>query len=144
MRKVIVSVLAVSLLPFWAIGSAHSTAPTQRYPKIVANIALLGQMGRITQGTIFTPTTPGLFRLSTYLETLNAQKPSPWKPSIYWIDDAGVGNSLSTFAPTNGLREGQTQTVTIKSGAATPIIYYVMGPAHGPTYNLYITLEQLQ
>jgi hypothetical protein len=155
----------VKKLAFVAIlllGTIVAVAQTTPYPtQVVARVSLTVDTptGVILPTTIFTPETDGLFRITLYEDQTDSI--TPCKPHIVcghlapifgYTDDRGRQQSLVPvpYFQFQGCPCGQPVSASaiarVKSG--TPIRYAVQpfggGDDNGSTYELFLTVEQLQ
>jgi hypothetical protein len=129
-------VLSLIVLP-------SAAAVGQSSPIIVVQLSLLNQY-RITPTTLFTPTTGGVYRISTYMSRRRGPiNTGAWEMGLAWKD----GNNAEGADPgyINNTISGSANTTVIRVSAGTPI-HYSVHPIAEPTFNydLYITVEQLE
>lgn len=149
MRKIFC--LLVVLLGLVAIGNAQGT--------LVKNGKFRNQTS-VLVGTIVTPDTDGLFRLSVYatITTADTSSNSNWQVNFYWTDDSGVqqqahdpvltgySNRVGQFDGPFGVPpEGGVESV-FEAKAGTPITFDVIqqGSPDRSAYSFYYTLERLE
>jgi hypothetical protein len=106
--------------------------------KVVRDVVLTKQTSPISQTTVFTPTSPGLYRLSSYLSVSGAG--ASWGLSVYWTDLTGALTS-STFGTGPGWAWSGPIIFSIEPGQS--FSYSVSGTGGG-TYNVGFTVERLQ
>ena len=152
-------VVAILLLPTFALGQRRNSAPTTSYasPQIVARGKFPNQTAPILTATIFTPTQTGLYRLSVYATISKADPNSRayWAYTFNWTDDSGVQSqpqlligyapNLGQFYYQGGITLGGT-SMPFEAKAGTPITHDVTqyyGPDNS-AYSLYYTLERLE
>ncbi len=111
---------------------------------IVASVKLESQSSTIATTTLFTPSTPGLFRLSAFVEAISGTTGNGFGLDFTYQDDAGnsgagVVGSMSTSVGGSP----STKNVVFRS-VAQAIQYSVPAIDAGLTgYNIYIVLESL-
>jgi hypothetical protein len=123
------------------------TTQCAAFPCVVASVQLTNQSQQALQVPIYTPPADGLFRISAYEETqeINGVSGGFWRFTFGWTDpllhrtiqgDVYNDSWSVLWAPIN-----------IRAVAGQPIAYSVKPGGGNPgvtTWNLYITVEQLQ
>jgi hypothetical protein len=154
-------VVAILLLPTFALGQRSNYAPTTSYasPQIVAKGKFPNQTAPIPITAILTPKEDGLYRFSAYGTITTAQGGnSEWNVNLFWNDDSGLPQSvlglLIAFGGTSGQFVEFGYVIATNGGAVsvfeakagTPITYSVtqFGPPDNSAYSLYYTLERLE
>lgn len=114
------------------------------FPCTVASISLTDETSSTSNVTIFTPATDGLFRVNVYMESARING-SDWAIGLGWTD-----SEETRVYPGNGYTVGPggfgTFTQVVHDLAGQPMTYRVQGAKHsaGTSYNLFITVEELQ
>jgi hypothetical protein len=137
------------LLSLTSLGFAQArnargeTTTCATLPCEVASVSVTAQTTTVPLTTLFTPSADGLFRISVYMSS-SPSAGSTWAYALFWTDDIKARNSgrqqlspgvfSSLSVPVRGLA-GQPLSYSISAGASNP---------PGATYNLSITVEQLQ
>lgn len=125
--------LAVSQTPQWTV---------------VQDVILTQQKDNLPEVTIFTPTTPGLYRLSEYLSVSGPPNSNAWDVVVKWQDVTGLHQSEQI-----GIGAGDSGKGVIQLGArifapkpGVPVTYYTFhgGDPPGSVYNFGIIIEQLR
>lgn len=136
------------LILFFSVGlSAVASAQTcSSFPCIVATVTLMDQSAAIPNTPIFTPSANGIFRITAYLSTTaSTNKGARWSILTGWTDENGFrygyGDAFS------GGSDANTATSVARDLAGQPLLYSTRLYQTGGTpmtYNLFITVEQLQ
>ena len=132
---VVLFVLALSLS-----GFAH--AQCAAFPCVVASVSLVDQTEPV-RTAVFTPTNSGLFRVTVYMEASHTPS-SHWDLFFYWKDDLRP-TGMGLGSPMGG--QILTNSFNVRAIAGGPISYILKKGKNTPpeaTYNLFITVEQLQ
>jgi hypothetical protein len=128
-----------------AIRSDGTECPT--LPCVIASVTLTDQSTAALRVPIFTPTSDGIFRISSYMTTSDGTvKRAYWELSLGWTDNLATRSALALDVFPNGVA-GATQLQSTVAGQ--PLTYTVKphgggGGVGGMTYNLRLILEQLQ
>ncbi len=135
--------LALLMIAF----SASAFAQCAAFPCVVASVSLTNQAQAIPATAIFTPRANGVFRISSYISTSNGtNKNATWEAFEGWTDDIGPRQGGFIFAVPN---IDSSSTWVAQAVAGQPLLYQTklyrtLGGSGGMTYNLFITVEQLQ
>jgi hypothetical protein len=121
------------------------------FPVIVAQKALVNQIGNIPSTTLLTPKKSGLFRISAYEVTFASGGPAPFMVFTY-SDDGGPAYQYFQFfgqepgCPVQGSYPPLTcnYSTVIRAVAKVPVQYSVEVYGDALPYDLFITVEQLQ
>ena len=117
------------------------------FPVIVAQKALVNQIGNIPSTTLLTPKKSGLFRISAYEVTFASGGPAPFMVFTY-SDDGGAAYQYFDFFGGPGCATQLTLTcnysTVIRAVAKVPVQYSVEVYGDALPYDLFITVEQLQ
>jgi hypothetical protein len=142
-----------------AIASSNSP-PT--FPKVVAKVAITGRTTAIPIKTLLTPTANGLYRVSAYsVVTVPNGNTAFWHLKLNWTDDYGSENCYngtvsgvtcsllainSNWENYGEYRWGHQGAWVVRANAGTPLSYSMVdvGGATGSTYDLFLTVEQLE
>lgn len=135
-----------------SINRGTGTPGTPFYPRVVAQVALKGQTGPIAQTTLLTPQTDGLYRISAYVATTVPSPPGTsnggWGVILGWTDDAGAEQYTLPEAYCVGVPPGASGggDRVVEDNAGMPLTFAVAldGFETGSTYELFLTVEQLQ
>jgi hypothetical protein len=129
--------------------SLAAFSQTQPQWRVVKHVILTYQTTQVQQTTIFTPTKPGLYRLSAYISAEGQF--ANWNLRLSWTDAAGKPTNTYITAATGPCTVGQNYTVAEMSHllvpqGRTPVIYEVDAAPDPPAgdYNIIITIEQLR
>ncbi|HEV2176044.1 MAG TPA: hypothetical protein VGW33_02405 [Terriglobia bacterium] len=127
-------------------------------PRVIRTIALTGQTGTIPLTTIFTPKSTGLIRVSVYatITVPSSQGFGCFFGQLSWTDDGGPQSALLVnLSNLNGVLSGGcevlesdvlnsfSETVVMRANAGQPVSYTINLVPGNPTYELFITVEQL-
>jgi hypothetical protein len=158
MYKAALCALAVFLAG--TIGLSDLTS-TSTLPKVVAKVAITGRTTAIPTTNLVTPTANGLYRVSAYgVVTSPNGNTGFWVLNLNWKDNYGSETCY------NGTPQGTTCSLlsinsnwenygeyrwaqngwVIRDNAGAPISFLVIdqGGAAGSTYDLFVTVEQLE
>ena len=156
------AVLAASLVASFALAfavySAESNPNTSGFPRVVASVRLTNLTQPIPTTRILNAPRTGLYRVSSYWAmTTMGNAGEGWELSVNWTDEAGMETGYASQLSTNSAPPFDygfsadgfgyfSSPVPIEAIAGTPITYAVTGPTDGSggTYELFITVEQLQ
>jgi hypothetical protein len=124
----------------------------QAFPVVVAKAKRTNVTVPIAKTTLFTPAVDGTFRISVYMVTTvgNGNPNTAWQSTLAWSDDAGNWSDTAFVAVFTAKPQNSCCTlsnVTIEAKAGTPISYSVHsvgGETSGTTYEIFVTVEQLQ
>ncbi len=135
------------LLALLVIGfSIGAFAQCATFPCVVASATLTNQTAAIPSTPIFTPTSDGIFRVSAYLSASASTSKSAYTYVLVgWTDENGPRKTGSQAYQNNS--NAEFTNFTLRDLAGQPLLYqtlYVPSKGTGMTYNLYITVEQLQ
>jgi hypothetical protein len=153
--------IAVLLVAFGLVAARSTGTPssTSTSPTIVKKVTLPNQTGPIN-GTIFTPVTNGLFRVSVYMtQTVPGNNANNfWGYNLAWFDDAGSESTQGAVVQLGvsqaipfawgslpGVRSPGNATV-IEAIAGHPVTFSVdnyLGTGSYGTYSLYFAVERL-
>jgi len=127
----------------------NSVASVLKFPRIVAQAALTGQIGPVPQTTVLTPSTSGFYRVSVYLAEASSPGSDSPELMLYWTDEIGPQQCNQFQCPV--LNPGSPESnasgvLLVRAIAGTPIAFSVSGLSGGslPRYNVFVTVEQLQ
>lgn len=112
-------------------------------PCVVASVALLDQTTPVNSTPLVTPAAGGLFRVTVYMES-SPTLGSHWGLSFGYTDDLNTRNT-AVFQ----IHPAQVSAFTeiLRDVAGQPITYSVKAPSNPPpgaSYDLFVTVEQLQ
>lgn len=116
-------------------------------PCVVATVSLTDQGQPIPSTPIFTPTADGAFRMSLYTSTSGGtNKRAYWATFFGWTDVHGAKQMPLANTYPNG---SSSISMLVQAVAGQPLLYQVKpvgggGGVVGMTYDLLITIEQLQ
>jgi hypothetical protein len=125
-------------------GFAH--AQCVAFPCVVASVSLTNQSKPIPATSIYTPPVSGLFRISAYLSLARSHTQNQyWDVLLRWTDDNGMMQAASGHT-TERSSNAFMATAVVQDLGGEPIRYKTTpgGEARGQSYNLFITVEQLQ
>ena len=118
--------------------------------RILAQVALTGQVADISATTIYTPSATGLFLVSVYFtETATANADTPPNINVLWTDDGGSTNSDNAGVGSPSVSSAQKPesialTFPVECVAGQPIQYSITGGTYTTqVYSVYITVSQL-
>lgn len=122
-----------------------SVAAFGQSPVIVAQVSVLNQNSRIPPTILVTPVTSGIYRISVYMVASKIST-SHWSLGLSWTDEVQDQNTPHFWVqvPANVFSTYSHATQIVRAVAGKPINYSVAGNARGVTYNLFITVEQLE
>jgi hypothetical protein len=125
-----------------------SAAAFAQSPVIVAQVSLLNQQNTIPTTTLVTPATNGVYRVSAYLIGSKYDNQNEWNVGLLWKDEIGQEKTIQNWliAPNNQIPLYSQAMQILRATAGNPITYHVgvLGTPRGVTYNLFITVEQLE
>jgi len=116
-------------------------------PCVVASVSLMDQNQPIPATPAFTPITDGVFRVSAYITTSSgSNKRAEWVTFAGWTDAHGA-KQLGLVSATQNSSMGQG--LVVQGVGGQPLLYQSKpagggGGVGGMTYDLFITVEQLQ
>lgn len=117
----------------------------QQYPIIIRQISLENQTVTSPLVHLFTPTTSGLYRLSGYMNA-STQSSGSACPLFTWFDE--VGSQLAIFSGPAGICATAgaeiAATAVVHARANEPVNLNTSLEGFTGTYNVFITVEQLQ
>lgn len=137
------------LLALLVIGfSASAFAQCASFPCVVASATLTNQTQPVPATPVFTPTTSGLFRVTAYMTTSTGTTNAYWDIEAGWTDNHGFKKGAFLGAAS----QNQASTypgILVQDLAGQPLLYQTIlhgggKGSGGMTYDLYITVEQLQ
>jgi hypothetical protein len=149
MKRALLLLLAVSC--FATVSRSQSDAAgLSKSPNIISYFQLVGSPSLLQSKVLFTPSADGLFRVSTYVETITASNNDySLCGFVNWTDDSANSQpekaSLSTCIDTGGGSFYAGQGVTIiraKGGTPVTIDTTLSGPAPGFSYSIFVVVEQ--
>ena len=109
--------------------------------KVVQSIVLLKQTAPIPVTTLFTPTAPGMFRVSAEITPTNSS--GTWFVSVLWKDQLRPNQVYSCYNSCDG-GYPEFLSTTMMVSKDSPIQYYASPWNEVGGYNLFIVLEQLE
>jgi hypothetical protein len=148
---------AILVLFSAAVASSHSA---RRLPKVVAKVAVKGRTSGIPETKLLTPASNALYRVSGYgVVTVPNGNTAFWVLQLNWTDDYGPENcyngtqqgipcpllTINSNWENYGQYRWAQQTWVVRANAGTPLSYSMVddGGATGSTYDLFLTVEQL-
>jgi hypothetical protein len=127
---------------------------------IVATLSLYNQSAAIPAATILTPRKDGLYRISLFWDTITPlDNASFWCGQFNWTDAGGAQNNSSTLHTASndqGNNNYSPWVSTFKANGGIPVTFSVIASGSsstcglgspspiGSTYELFLTIEQLQ
>jgi hypothetical protein len=150
---------AIAVLFGAAIASTNSPSS---FPRVVAKVAITGRTSAIPATTLLTPASNALYRVSAYgVVTVPNGNTAFWHLKLNWTDDYGSENCYNgtqqgtscTLLKINSnwenfgqYRWGQQGAWVVRANAGTPLSYSMadVGGATGSTYDLFLTVEQIE
>lgn len=144
-RLVVMILFGLCLSGFAQNGTAKRSdgSTCVALPCIVASISALDQATPVNPTALIAPEASGLFRVTVYMESSPVQG-SHWGLSFGYTDDLKTrSTAISQVHPA----QVASFTDIFRNVAGQPITYAVKGPNSPPpgaTYDLFITVEQLQ
>ena len=146
MKKHLVFAFVVSLLAFGLVRADNPHVP--RGPVIVADITLSGQTSQTA--ALFTPSTDGTFRISTYMEFFGTPgSTTAVNELLSYTDDLQFEqfNHSAGGAPVAPCQLGMVCSITTvirdKSGAPITVDIEPSNLPAGASYTAYVIVEQL-
>jgi hypothetical protein len=124
----------------------------QQSPIIIKRVFLRNQTGAIGPVTLFTPTTEGLYRISTYADVAPPSNGAAVCGSISWTDDFSAntiepiwnGQGGEDTCPEYGSNGYGTNVFVIHAAPNQPVTFYTFVGGPGPiSYTVILTVEQL-
>lgn len=114
-------------------------------PCVVASVSLTNQSQKALQIPLFTPSSDGLYRVSAYMRTsTGTNQRASWQLTLGWTDELGTNVSGSSIGPDSFL----PITLVVRDIGGQPLAYSVKphggGQGVGMTYDLFVTVEQVQ
>jgi hypothetical protein len=131
-------VLALSLRGF-------AQAQCAAFPCVVASVSLFDQTQSISNVPLYTPATNGIFRLSFYITSTPARNDTfSWGIGFGWTDS--LKKRQNPLSSTRTGFYGMQPVLIVQDIAGQPLTYnlHADGNVEPSTYNLFITVEQLQ
>jgi hypothetical protein len=138
----------VALFLFGLSVSGFAQTQCAAFPCVVATVSLTNQSQNIPKTPIFTPTTSGVFRINAYMSTSpGTVKRAVWGFYLGSTGDNGARQYATGSGPSSD--NGYNATFVTQDVGGQPLFYQTKLTAGGNgnggmTYNLYITVEQLQ
>lgn len=130
-------------------GKARRSDGTEctAFPCVVATLTLIDQSQNLPSTPIFTPTSTGVFRINAYMSTSTGSvKRAVWTLYLGSTGDNGSHRYGTGSGP--GADNAYNATFVTQDIGGQPLLYQTKlgggGGSGGMTYNLYITVEQLQ
>jgi hypothetical protein len=123
-------------------ASANGYVAISAAPNIVAQLALTNQTASI-QGTIITPTQNGLYRFSVAMLGIG-NNCGPGGVGVGWSDDGGGRGANSTGGGAYEQNGIVSWYAIARANAGSPLSYATNYSGSCTSYELYITVEQLQ
>jgi hypothetical protein len=133
MRKASICLL---VLLFSSLASFGQNEPQW---KVVQRVVLIDQTNTISQTTLFTPTKPGVYRLTGYISATG--NGAEWHLYLDWTDFAGSTQDIQMTA-TYGENIDEIGAYPFVPKVGVPFTYAVEGITGA--YNIAFTIEQLQ
>lgn len=136
------------LLALLVIGfSASAFAQCAAFPCVVATVSLTNQSQTIPATPMFTPSATGLYRLTSYMTTSTGTTDAYWTIEVGWTDNRGFKKGYLGGASQNAA--SIYPPFLVQATAGQPLLYQILlhgggKGSGGMTYDLYITVEQLQ
>jgi len=127
------------------IASTFSYVAISAAPNIVAQVSLTGQTGSIPATTLLTPQANGLYRVSWVVVVTTASSTgSVISGQLTLADDSGPAGCYPFVTPTSGTSTGSYGGMCVaRANSGTPLSYF-LAVSGTPTYELFITVEQLK
>jgi hypothetical protein len=133
----------LSLVFLFGLSLSASAQTCTTFPCVVASVSLTNQSQRIAPTPIFTPPASGVFRVSAYMSASTGPKNAEWELFVSWTDDLGLKFSVLD-ARENGFND---LSLVVQAVGGQPLLYqtgHTRGGLREMTYNLFITVEQLE
>jgi hypothetical protein len=142
---ILLSLLSLAASAFGQTGKAKRSDGSEctAFPCIVATVSLTNQSQALTSTPIFTPVANGIFRLSAYLSAAaNSHQGDYVSVFVGWTDELGAKKGVAVA--NQGSSNAQYATFVVQDIGGQPLLYQTKPIEGGMTYNLLITVEQLQ
>jgi hypothetical protein len=137
----------VALFLFGLSVSGFAQTQCSAFPCVVATVTLTNQSQAIPSTPFFTPAQDGMFRMNVYLSTTaSTNKGAYCAVFAGWTDENG-SRKWQSQANQNNSNAGYSSSFVVRDLGGQPLLYQTkpnQGQGTGMTYELFITVEQLQ